>query len=142
MPSLHIVPGPELPAEDRARIAQTTKDYIVAANALDAVAIVVLLADDVVYESQWTLAPIVGRQAVGDYITKKYDTIRSSKAARPEFQLGRIDLPQGSDYPVALVTQFGKAEAYVALSVDAIGRIVRHDILGLVPPASRVRTGG
>lgn len=139
MPTLHIVPGSTLPAEARSRIVKVTEAYVAAANALDAVAVVAMLADDVVYDSQWTRAPIQGRQVVGDYIAAKYLTMRRSEAARPEFRLGRIDLQQGADYPVALVTQFGKAEAFVALSVDASGRIVSHDILGLTPPASRVR---
>ncbi len=141
MPTLHIVAGQELPAEDRACIVQTTESYIAAANALDAARIIAMLAEEVTYESQWTLAPIEGRQAVADYITKKYDTMRRSEAARPEFRLGRIDLPLGVNYPVALVTQFGKAEAFIALAVDAAGRIVRHDILGLAPPASQVSVG-
>ena len=136
---VRLMQGPSLPAEDRARLAKATEAYIAAAGALDAAGIVAMLAEEVTYESQWTSEPIKGRRAVGDYITAKYATVRRSGAARPEFQLGRIDLPQGADYPVVLVTQFGKAEAFVALSVDTQGRIVRHDILGLMPPASEVR---
>ena len=139
---VRLMQGPPLPAEDRLRLVKVTQAYIAAASALDAAGIVAMLAEDVTYESQWTLLPIKGRQAVGDYITAKYQTMRRSEAARPEFQLGRVDLPQGADYPVALVTQFGKKEAFVALSVDTEGRIIRHDILGLVPPANEVRVEG
>lgn len=140
MPTLHITPGLTLPAEASSRIVKMTEAYVIAANALDVVAVITMLADDVVYESQWTRAPIQGRQAVGNYMAAKYLTMRRSEAARPEFRLGQIDLPQGADYPVALVTQFGKSDAFVALSVDDSGLITRHDILGLAPPASQVRT--
>ena len=136
---VRVIPGPPLPAEEHARLVKATKAYIAAAGALDATGVAAMLAEDVTYESQWTLEPIKGRQAVGDYITKKYETVRRSAGARPEFQLGRIDLPEGVDYPVALVTQFGRAESFVALAVDVEGRIVRHDFLGLVPHASEVR---
>ena len=139
---VRLIQGPPLPAEERERLVKATEAYIAAASVLDAAGIVAMLAEEVTYESQWTLEPIKGRQAVGDYITAKYQTVRRSEAARPEFQLGRVDLPQGAAYPVALVTQFGKAEAFVALSVDAEGRIARHDILGLAPPASEVRIEG
>ncbi len=136
---VHVVPGGPLSEEDRTRIVKTTEAYIEAASRLDAPGVIKLLASDVVYESQWTLEPIEGRKSVGDYITAKYHTVRRSEAARPEFQLGRIDLPEGAEYPVALVTQFGKAEAFVALSVDPEGQITRHDILGLAPRASEVK---
>jgi hypothetical protein len=136
---VRLMQGPPLSAERRAHLVTATEAYIAAAGALDALSIVAMLAEDVIYESQWTLAPLNGRRAVGDYITAKYETMRRSEGAHPKFQLGRIDLPEGADYPVALVTQFGKAEAFVALSVNTEGRIVRHDILGLVPPASEVR---
>jgi hypothetical protein len=139
---VRLVQGPPLLPPDRERLMKVTRSYIAAAGALDAAGIVAMLAEEAVYESQWTLAPIVGRQAVGDYIAAKYATMRRSEGARPEFRLGRVDLPKGADYPVALVTQFGKAEAFVALSVNADGKIVRHDILGLVPPASSVRVDG
>jgi hypothetical protein len=40
---------------------------------------------------------------------------------------------------VALVTQFGRRQAFVALTVDEDGKIERHDILGLVPSVDQVK---
>lgn len=113
-----LTPPILLPPEEAVRIRQTTTAYVEVARALDAPAVTALLADDVVYESQWVLEPIVGRKAVGDYIAGKYLAICRPDAAKLEICLGTIDLPQGLDYPVALVTQFGKRVCFVALTVD------------------------
>ncbi len=142
MPTVRLVPGSPLSPEREDRIVAATTAYIKAAQALDAAGVTALLADDVIYESQWTLEPIAGRSAVGDYIAAKYSTISRSGGARPELCLGRVDLPEGLDYPVALVTQFGKREAFVALTLDDAGKIKRHDFLGLMPHVDLVRTEG
>jgi ketosteroid isomerase-like protein len=78
---VQLISGSPLPGEERARLVRATEAYIAAAGALDAAGIVAMLAEDVIYESQWTLEPIKGRQAVGDYITAKYETMRRSEAA-------------------------------------------------------------
>jgi hypothetical protein len=58
---VRVIPGPALPAEERARLVKATEAYIAAARFLDAAGIVAMLAEEVTYESQWTLKPIKPR---------------------------------------------------------------------------------
>jgi hypothetical protein len=134
-----LATGHALLAADRERITKATEAYCTAANALDADSIIAMLAENVSYESQWVFESLTGQVAVGDHIKGKYQTIRQSETARPLFQLGLVDLPFERDYPVALVTQFGKTEAFIALTIDAGGQILRHEILGEAPHVSSVR---
>jgi hypothetical protein len=107
--------------------------------ALDASAVIALLAEDVIYESQWVPTPLRGKKAVSDYIAAKFDTVRRSREAALSFGVGFVDLPAGQDYPVALLTQFGKRECFIALTLDESGLVSRLDFLGILPPASQVR---
>ena len=141
MAVVHLNPGPTLPVEHRKRHLALTHVFIDAANDLDSAHIVRMLAEDVTYESQWTQRPIRGRAAVGEFIACKYATMRGAEGAKPSFELGYVDLPTGRDYPVALVTQPGMRQAFIALTASDTGQILRHDILELVPSVESVRPG-
>lgn len=122
-------------------------------NTLNSAIIEPYLADDVVYESQKIFTPLVGKDAVYDYLQGKMQTIKKTRYKSDVFaEIGycgsqdgnKIQVLSASDFrPCVLMAQGNPDEviALVLLETEA-GKIKRIDICTEVPhPSTATRTG-
>lgn len=122
-------------------------------NTLNPVIIEPYLADDVVYESQVVLTPLIGKEAVLDYLQGKMQTIKKNRYKSDVFaEIGHCGSQDGNKVqvlsaetfrPCVLMAQGNPDEvlALVLLETEA-GRIKRIDICTEVPhPSTAMRTG-
>jgi hypothetical protein len=109
---------------------------VLARNALDAPALVKLLSDDVIYDSQHSLTPITGKPEVSRYLEQRFAYFRTGDGSRyrGRFVPGAINLPEAARHPCAIV--YGEANLAVevwVLKLDEADKIRRIDILTTVP---------
>lgn len=119
-------------------------------NTFDVEVLEPVLAEDVVFESQMVLTPLVGKDAVLEHLKAKFETITRNNF--PTFaeigycgkQNGRVMLWSAWEgTPCCLIAQGGKDElvALVLFETDE-GKIKRIDLCCVLPePRSATRTG-
>jgi hypothetical protein len=77
---------------------ELVKLYAKTWNTLNPAIIEPYLADDVVYESQVVLSPLVGKEAVFDYLQGKMQTIKQTRYKSDVFaEIGHCGSQEGSN---------------------------------------------
>lgn len=80
-------------------------------NNLDVRFIEEQLADDVIYESQWVLKPIEGRQKFLTYLNSKFNAIKLAMESEPMVVKAEIAFhPLNQNRPCIVLTQMAKSE--------------------------------
>lgn len=82
-------------------LRQLAKSY----NNLDASFIEKVLADDVIYESQWVFSRIEGKKSVFSYLDGKFETIKSSMQKGPISVTAELAFLPTRDKPCIVITQ-------------------------------------
>ena len=115
--------------------------YARAWNTLDASVLESVLNDDVVMESQHVFEPLVGREAVLDYLTEKMETIQRSRSSVRIFaELGDVHGPDLQPCVIVAQGQIDRLEAVVLFKVSG-ATITRIDICVIPDPRSAKRSG-
>jgi len=103
---------------------------------LDASALIKLLAEDVIYEAQEVLTPLVGKAAVSNYLTGRFEHFREVQDQQDigRFVHGSIDLPEAAKHPCIIVYDAtNTALAVWVLKLNDKDQIKRIDILSKYP---------
>lgn len=132
---------------------QLLRIYAKAWNRLDPEIIFPFLADDVVYESQNVLTPMIGKQNFTEYLCGKMQTISAAgDEGKVYAEIGFCGSQKGSSIqlfgaegkPVVIMAQGVKDVplALIFLKINENKLIQRIDVCSAVPsPASALRTG-
>lgn len=136
----HIVPGPSLPDEAAETIWQITKLVGDARNQLDPQPIIDRLADDAVYEAQEVTNPIIGKKALSEYLTERFQFFRNVRDSSDR-DIGRlhpatVNLPEAANHPCLIFEADGLRRALWVVTPNAEGFIKRIDILTVAPRPS------
>ncbi|HMK61142.1 MAG TPA: hypothetical protein VK452_08360 [Dissulfurispiraceae bacterium] len=121
-------------------------------NNLDVSYIETLLDDDIIYESQQVLAPLKGKEAVLDYLRKKFVTLRNTPGAQLIAELGFMG-SQDRAYikaafavegqPCLILSQGEKDRKLAVVLVEGVkGKIKRVELCTVAPHWSQVRGTG
>ncbi|MGI8542642.1 MAG: hypothetical protein ACR2MD_04100 [Aridibacter sp.] len=133
--------------------AELVKIYAKAWNTLNPTIIEIYLADDVVYESQSVLTPLIGKEEVFDYLQGKMQTIRKTRYKSDVFaEIGYCGSQDGYNIQVLSAEVFrpcilmaqGNPDEVIALILleTESGKIKRIDLCTTIPdPKSAMRTG-
>lgn len=93
------------------------------------------LADDFEYESQWVFDVIRGKRNYMDYLSGKFETIKSTLWSIPTVELGYFRWAYGRrDVPCLVLTQEERKASLIIKTEN--GKISRADMVG-VPSAHK-----
>lgn len=137
-----VVAGPDLlTPEQRERMWYVLGVVRQSRMNLDPEPLIELLEVDSVYESQNILKPLVGRNAIAEYLRQRYKFFRQQHEIKDmgRFVPGEVDLPQGENYPCLIVEGGGRRQALWVLELSENGLIRRFDILTVAPHPSEAR---
>ena len=121
-------------------------------NNLDVVHIEELIDDNVIYESQQVICPLKGREAVTDYLRKKFDTLRKTPGSELIAEFGFMGSQEHSYIHAAfaregqpcLILSQGEKERKLAgvLGEGLKGKISRGELCTIAPHWSQVKGTG
>ena len=138
---LGTVGGPEVQNEQLDALWELT--YLVkrARESLDPESLIERLAEDAVYEAQEVLEPLVGKEAVADYLRGRFDFIRSLQGQRDTGRMvpAMVDLPHASGHPCLIFEIEGERDALWVVTPGEGGTVGRIDILTVAPHPSEAR---
>ena len=140
---IKVVPGPKLPKRENLHQAWMTFHIAKARTALDADFIIDQLASDVVYESQNAIDAIQGKEAVADYLRRRFDFLRDLRTRQNigEFLPGYVDIPKAKRHPCIIFRdEHYRQQAVWLLTLNEDNQITRIDICTIIPdPETAVR---
>lgn len=134
---LGVVAGPDrLLEEQRCKLWEVLDLIARSRAALNAEAIVGMLDEDSVYESQGVLEPIVGKHEVAEYLHARFAFFDSVKDKQDigHFRRGVVDLPIGKNFPCLIFFSGEERLAVWTVRLNEQGKIDRIDILTVAPP--------
>lgn len=137
-----IVAGPDvLTPEQRERMWYVLGVVRQSRMNLDPKPLIELLEVDSVYESQNIVNPLVGRDAIAEYLRGRFQFFRQQREIKDlgQFIPGEVDLPQSENYPCLIVEGGGRRQALWVLELSENGLIRRFDILTVAPHPSEAR---
>src|SRR5271169_6280074 len=121
-------------------------------NTLDISYIANLLNDDIIYESQQVLAPLKGKEAVLDYLQKKFITLRNTPGSELIAELGFMGSQEhayikaafaSEGQPCLILSQGDKERKLAVVLVEAVkGKISRVELCTVAPHWSQVKGTG
>ena len=117
--------------------ATAAKCFAVAWNRLDSSVIEPLLSDDVIYESQHVLVPIVGRKKFIDYLQGKMDTVK--KGGDDSKVFADIGLVMNNK-PCVIMAQRTKSNLLATVLFDIDNNLIKRiDMCGVAPRPSEAK---
>ena len=117
------------------------RSYAKAWNTLDASVLESMLDERIKLESQHVLTPLVGRDAVLDYLAAKMETIRKAGLSACVFaELGDVYGPDLQPCVIVAQGEIDRLEAVVLFKVSGAA-ITRIDICVVPDPHSAKRSG-
>ena len=128
-----LAPSQPLSGQEYNLLAARTHAYGQAFAKFDATAACKMLSDDVVYESQMVLSPLVGKEAVAAHIKKRFEFLREHIAGDFRISRGEVELPAGSNYPCLILQRGETRDALLVLELNSDAKIVRLDFLVVLP---------
>ncbi|HTZ17031.1 MAG TPA: hypothetical protein VMB78_01195 [Dissulfurispiraceae bacterium] len=121
-------------------------------NNLDVSCIEHLLDENVIYESQQVLCPLKGREAVLDYLLKKFITLRNTPGSELIAELGFMGSQErayikaafvAEGQPCLIMSQGEKDRKLAVVLVDGLrGKIARVELCTVAPHWSQVHGTG
>ncbi|MGO9379685.1 MAG: hypothetical protein ACLP29_14225 [Dissulfurispiraceae bacterium] len=121
-------------------------------NTLDISHIANLLDDNIIYESQQVLTPLRGKEAVLDYMKKKFVTIRNTPGSALIAEVGFMGSQEhafieaafaSEGQPCLILSQGDKERKLAAVLVEAVkGKIARVELCTVAPHWSQVQGTG
>lgn len=115
------------------------KAYAQMMNTLETACLAPILADDLLYNSQWVFDEMIGKQECLDYMKGKFETIKSS-GSRPYAEIGEL-----SEYPFGhcvIMAQDSPDNLIATVLIRIRDELVSHiDMCAVPDPRSAKRTG-
>jgi hypothetical protein len=110
-------------------------------NNLDAKYIINELSDNIVYESQWVLIPVMGKSALLEYLASKFKAIKNTASGQVKAEMAF--LPSLSGKPCIVLSQNTQE---VSRKVTVLMKIVeskveRIDVCFIPAPEEAILTG-
>lgn len=135
---MHTVAGNALNRDVWVKLASATLRYGSAVESLNIEPLRDLLSETVIYESQRVLNPLVGRDAVIDYLQGKFQALTAANIAY-NFVGGVVDLPSGQNTPCLIILRDGAREGLVVLTLDDADEVSRVDLISVAPRPQEAR---
>jgi hypothetical protein len=142
----------DVPLEKELTQLMLTIEMAKAYNNLDVSIIADRLADDLVYESQQVLIPLIGKSVVLEYLDQKFMTISNTPGAELFVELAFLDNLEDTMIPLSfarqgqpcLVMAQGNRENLLAVVLIQAhqGKIKRIDLCTVAPHWSQARRTG
>lgn len=133
------ISGPALPPETRSLASDATRAIAIAWNSLQEQRLIDRLANEIRYDSQSALEPLIGKAPVGAYLRARFARLRALGRS-PAVELGEIDLPEAQSHPCAIGWDGSRPDClFVPRHVSADGRIGEILILTIAPHPSEAR---